>query len=49
MNRETQMEREMELQYQNAVAALPRDIRAPQHEEAPKRSIWSRLTFGLFD
>ena len=49
MNRETQMEREMEQQYQNALTALPRDIRAPQREEAPKRSIWSRLTFGLFD
>lgn len=49
MNRETQMEREMERQYQDAVTALPRDIRAPKQEEQPKRSIWSRITFGLFD
>ena len=50
MNRETQMEREMEQQYQNARSALPKDIRAPQREEQqPKRSIWSRMTFGLFD
>ena len=46
----TQMEREMEQQYQNARSALPKDIRAPQREEQqPKRSIWSRMTFGLFD
>ncbi|RHW19842.1 outer membrane protein assembly factor BamD [Pseudomonas jilinensis] len=43
---QTQMEREMERQYQDAVTSLPREIRAPQQ---PKRSIWSRLTFGLFD
>lgn len=49
MNRETQMEREMERQYQDAVTALPRDIRAPQQEEQAKRSFWSRITFGLFD
>lgn len=48
MNRETQMEREMERQYQDAVAALPRDIRAPQ-QNTEKRSLWSRITFGLFD
>ena len=48
MNRDTQMEREMERQYQDAVAALPRDIRAPQHA-TEKRSFWSRVTFGLFD
>lgn len=51
MNRETQMEREMEQQYQEALNALPRDIKAPRQapEAEPKRSIWSRMTFGLFD
>lgn len=49
MNRETQMEREIEQQYQNAVAALPRELRVPQRDDQPKRSIWSRVTFGLFD
>ncbi|EZQ18654.1 outer membrane protein assembly factor BamD [Pseudomonas sp. G11-1] len=51
MNRETQMEREMEQQYQAALNALPRDIKTPRQEQEPepKRSIWSRLTFGLFD
>lgn len=49
MSRETQMEREMEQQYQNAISALPSDIRAPHREDQPKRSIWSRLSFGLFD
>ena len=46
---DTQMEREIERQYQDAVNALPRDIRAPQQEAEAKRSIWSRITFGLFD
>lgn len=49
MNRETQMEREMERQYQDAVTALPRDIRAPQRDAGAQRSFWSRITFGLFD
>ena len=49
MNRDTQMEREMEQQYQDALNALPRDIKAPQQEQKAKRSIWSRLSFGLFD
>ncbi|SDS67379.1 Beta-barrel assembly machine subunit BamD [Halopseudomonas litoralis] len=49
MNRDTQMEREMEQQYQEALNALPRDIKTPQQEQKAKRSIWSRLSFGLFD
>ena len=49
MNRDTQMEREMEQQYQDALNALPSDIKAPQQEQKAKRSIWSRLSFGLFD
>ena len=49
MNRDTQMEREMEQQYQAALNALPRDIKSPQQDQKAKRSIWSRLSFGLFD
>jgi outer membrane protein assembly factor BamD len=46
----TQMEREMQQQYLQARDALPREIRAPvQTEEVQSRSIWSRMTFGLFD
>ncbi|HDZ57080.1 MAG TPA: outer membrane protein assembly factor BamD [Pseudomonas xinjiangensis] len=44
----TQAEREMRQQYNEAVTALPRDIRTPITEE-PERSLWSRITFGLFD
>lgn len=44
----TQMEREMQQQYQEAVAAIPREIRTPQQKQQG-RSIWSRMTFGLFD
>ncbi len=44
----TQAEREMRQQYQDAVAALPRDIR-PENAGGERRSIWSRITFGLFD
>ena len=47
-NQGTQMEREMQAQYRNALDALPADIRAPA-DEAPSRSVWSRITFGLFD
>ncbi|MFZ2288266.1 MAG: outer membrane protein assembly factor BamD [Halopseudomonas yangmingensis] len=42
----TQMEREIRQQHDNLRAALPREIRSPQQ---PKRSFWSRLTFGLLD
>lgn len=45
----TQMEREMQQQYQQAREALPREIRAPQEPEEDRRSFWSRITFGLFD
>ena len=45
---QTQMEREMERQYQDAVAALPREIRANTTGE-PHRSFWNRITFGLLD
>ena len=49
-NAGTQMEREMQQQYLQARDALPREIRAPvQTEEKQGRSIWSRMTFGLFD
>lgn len=49
-NAGTQMEREMQQQYLQARDALPREIRAPvQAEEKQGRSIWSRMTFGLFD
>lgn len=44
----TQMEREMERQYQDAAASLPREIRASQNGE-PHRSFWNRITFGLLD
>lgn len=44
----TQMEREMQQEYLRARDALPREIHAPQNEEE-QRSIWSRITFGLFD
>ncbi|SDT93935.1 outer membrane protein assembly factor BamD [Halopseudomonas salegens] len=40
------MDREMQRQYNDAVASLPREIRVPQQ---PQRSWWSRLTFGLLD
>jgi outer membrane protein assembly factor BamD len=44
------MEREMQQQYLQARDALPREIRTPvQAEEKQGRSIWSRMTFGLFD
>ncbi|MBA1275514.1 outer membrane protein assembly factor BamD [Stutzerimonas azotifigens] len=41
-------------QYENAQQDLPRDLipeleEAAQQEEGPRRSWWSRLTFGLFD
>ncbi len=45
----TQMEREMEQKYLEARDALPREIRAPASPEEEGRSIWSRMTFGLFD
>ncbi|WP_373187459.1 outer membrane protein assembly factor BamD [Halopseudomonas sp.] len=45
----TQMEREMEQKYLEARDALPREIRAPARPEEEGRSIWSRMTFGLFD
>ncbi|QJD59031.1 outer membrane protein assembly factor BamD [Pseudomonas sp. gcc21] len=45
----TQAEREMQRQYQEALASLPRDIRAPVAQQEEQRSIWSRITFGLFD
>lgn len=45
----TQMEREMQQQYLQARDALPREIRAPAQAEEERRSIWSRMTFGLFD
>ncbi len=45
----TQMEREMEQKYLEARDALPREIRAPARPEEEARSIWSRMTFGLFD
>ena len=48
-NAGTQMEREMQQQYQQARDALPREIRAPAQPEQEGRSIWSWLTFGLFD
>jgi outer membrane protein assembly factor BamD len=50
-NTGTQMEREMQQQYLEALNALPREIRAPSQdvEEEQGRSIWSRITFGLFD
>ena len=44
----TQMEREMERQYQDAAASLPREIRVSQNGE-PHRSFWNRITFGLLD
>ena len=44
----TQMEREMERQYQDAAASLPREIRVSQNGE-PRRSFWNRITFGLLD
>ncbi|MCK5531492.1 MAG: outer membrane protein assembly factor BamD [Halopseudomonas aestusnigri] len=44
----TQMEREMERQYQDAAASLPREIRVRQNGE-PHRSFWNRITFGLLD
>ncbi len=41
-------------QYENAQQDLPRDLlpeleEAAQQDESPRRSWWSRLTFGLFD
>lgn len=44
----TQMEREMERQYQDAAASLPSEIRVSQNGE-PHRSFWNRITFGLLD
>ncbi|SDS27378.1 outer membrane protein assembly factor BamD [Halopseudomonas sabulinigri] len=43
----TQMERQMDRQYQDAVAALPREVRV--HGEEGRRSFWNRVTFGLID
>ena len=45
----TQMEREMQQQYLQARDALPREIRAPKQPENEGRSLWSWITFGLFD
>ena len=43
----TQMEREMERQYQDAVDALPREIRVGGQEAG--RTFWNKITFGLID
>lgn len=57
---QTRASQDMERQYQEALDAIPEELE-PQHAEdaadaeaaeeteAPKRSWWSRLTFGLFD
>lgn len=43
----TQMQRQMDREYQDAVAALPREVRV--HGEEGRRSFWNRITFGLID
>tara|TARA_R110000751_G_C13702177_1_gene473489 strand:- start:81 stop:1070 length:990 start_codon:yes stop_codon:yes gene_type:complete len=43
----TQMQRQMDREYQDAVAALPREVRV--HGEEGRRSFWNRITFGLLD
>ncbi len=50
--RESNANRDVQRQYQQAEQELPDEIRAPaavQGTSAAKRSWWSRLTFGLFD
>lgn len=46
-NVKTQMQRQMDREYQDAVAALPREVRV--HGEEGRRSFWNRITFGLLD
>ncbi|MCC6075966.1 outer membrane protein assembly factor BamD [Pseudomonas sp. GCM10022188] len=57
---QTRASQDMERQYQEALDAIPEELEpnngadadmeeADEEAEAPKRSWWSRLTFGLFD
>ena len=57
---QTRASQDMERQYQEALDAIPEELEpnngadadteeADEETEAPKRSWWSRLTFGLFD
>lgn len=53
---QTRANLDLERKYQQALDEMPRELRAEEveaeeavEEEAPKRSWWSRVTFGLFD
>ncbi|MOA01159.1 Outer membrane protein assembly factor BamD precursor [compost metagenome] len=55
---QTRTSQDMQRQYQEAVDAIPEELQPENAEEteeieadadAPKRSWWNRLTFGLFD